>query len=122
VSDWIKDAAYQQWLDGFVARNPPISTSPPPLGFLMNLMRELGNLIQAEAVCVANGAETWSGALTAVTEYAATQAGALPKDQQDALDQLIVERLNDEISVAESGTHNRKTPVWDWILRGHSAE
>jgi hypothetical protein len=92
------------------------------LHFRDNVVPNLRNLIQAEAVCVANGVEDWDGALRSVWEYAGQHGcTSCSAEAQDALDQLIMVRLSDEIAVAEAGTHNRQSTVWNWILRGASA-
>lgn len=90
--------------------------------FRDNVVPKLRNLIQAEAVCVANGVEDWDGALRSVWEYAGQHGCTSCSDaEQEALDQMIMVRLKDEIAVAEAGTHNRQSPVWNWILRGAGA-
>ena len=113
MADWIKDAAYQQWLDGFTERNrhippkrqTPHSTQSPQFTqhFLQHMNQSLRNLCQAEGACVAEGVETWSGALTSVWEYAATHgANSLPDYAMNDLDDFIMSTLAIEIEVASA--------------------
>ena len=126
-NEWIKDEKYNEWLRTFVERNPraPQPTEPPS-GYIVQFRDHVGpcirNLIHAQATCIANGVETWEGGIRAVIEYAAQHgADRLPDEHWEALERWVMSTLSEEITVAEAGTHNRQSTVWNWILRGDSA-
>ena len=88
------------------------------LHFRDNVVPKLRNLIQAEAVCVANGVEDWDGALRSVWEYAGQHGcRGCSYEAQERMDQWVMVRLLNEIEEAETMTRDRFTPVWDRILR-----
>ncbi len=71
--------------------------------FREHIMPRLCNLAKAEAVCVAEGVETFSGAVSAMWRYA-TKYGAtsLPSGLIDELDDWIMTRVAVEIEKAEA--------------------